>query len=283
MSKQRISYVPLEKMDARMRAEMERCQREGTPRPESSAIRAHVTACFWFFADSWHNIFRTGVLDHAIKELCRLYVSRLHHDTVFLLRDIVTLANIVERVKFHHQMVHAIAWPLSNGQAVMSAIDVHEIQRHRRTHEVGYLEPQHVPIECKGRVDFRHYQHRMSHALRPGTKASYMPCRAERFIGDLTTVKSLNTAAGRIAKGNYFSGTTLVRHGRGFPPHRDAGPFQARRQCIERRRVRDFPAKKTVPIRKPAIDNQALLSVVHAERTHLAAAINRLKPKLADS
>jgi alkylhydroperoxidase family enzyme len=76
MAKQRISYIPLEKMDARMRAEMERCQREGTPRPESSAIRAHVPACFWFFAESWHNIFRTGILDHAIKELCRLYVSR---------------------------------------------------------------------------------------------------------------------------------------------------------------------------------------------------------------
>ncbi len=76
MAKQRISYVPLEKMDARMRAEMERCQREGTPRPESSAIRAHVPACFWFFAESWHNIFRTGILDHAVKELCRLYVSR---------------------------------------------------------------------------------------------------------------------------------------------------------------------------------------------------------------
>ena len=76
MAKQRISYVPLEKMDAKMRAEMERCQREGTPRPESSAIRAHVPACFWFFADSWNNIFRNGVLDHSIKELCRLYVSR---------------------------------------------------------------------------------------------------------------------------------------------------------------------------------------------------------------
>ena len=76
MAKQRISYAPLENMDARMRAEMERCQREGTPRPESSAIRAHVPACFWFFAESWHNIFRTGVLDHALKELCRLYVSR---------------------------------------------------------------------------------------------------------------------------------------------------------------------------------------------------------------
>ena len=76
MAKQRISYVPLEQMDAEMRKEMERCQREGTPRPESSAVRAHVPACFWFFANSWRDIFRNGVLDHAIKELCRLYVSR---------------------------------------------------------------------------------------------------------------------------------------------------------------------------------------------------------------
>jgi alkylhydroperoxidase family enzyme len=76
MAKQRISYVPLEKMDAKMRAEMERCQREGTPRPESTAVRAHVPAAFWFFADSWKNLFHNGVLDHAIKELCRLYVSR---------------------------------------------------------------------------------------------------------------------------------------------------------------------------------------------------------------
>lgn len=76
MPAQRISYVPLDKMDHAMQAEMERCQREGTPRPESSAVRAHVPACFWFFANSWRDIFRNGILDHAIKELCRLYVSR---------------------------------------------------------------------------------------------------------------------------------------------------------------------------------------------------------------
>jgi len=76
MAKQRISYFPLDKMDADMRKEMERCQREGTPRPESSAIRAHVKACFWFFANSWRDLFRNGVLDHPIKELCRLYISR---------------------------------------------------------------------------------------------------------------------------------------------------------------------------------------------------------------
>ena len=76
MSKQRLSYVPLEKMDDAMRAEMARCAREGTPRPESSAVRAHVPGAFWSFANSWRDIFHTGICDHAIKELCRLYVSR---------------------------------------------------------------------------------------------------------------------------------------------------------------------------------------------------------------
>ncbi len=74
--KQRISYFPLDAMDPEMRAEMDRCQREGTPRPESSAVRAHVPAAFWAFARSWQSLFREGDCDHQIKELCRVYISR---------------------------------------------------------------------------------------------------------------------------------------------------------------------------------------------------------------
>jgi alkylhydroperoxidase family enzyme len=73
---QRISYVPLEEMTPEMREEMERCAREGTPRPESTAVRAHVPAAFWFFANSWNDLFRNGIVDHPLKELCRVYVSR---------------------------------------------------------------------------------------------------------------------------------------------------------------------------------------------------------------
>jgi len=76
MAKQRISYVDIGSMDAEMQREMDRCRREGTPRPESSAVRAHVPACFWASANSWRDIFKNGVCEHAIKELCRLYVSR---------------------------------------------------------------------------------------------------------------------------------------------------------------------------------------------------------------
>ncbi len=72
---QRISYVSFEDMTPEMQAEMERCAREGTPRPESSAVRAHVPEAFWFFANAWRDLFREGILDHSIKELCRVYIS----------------------------------------------------------------------------------------------------------------------------------------------------------------------------------------------------------------
>jgi alkylhydroperoxidase family enzyme len=77
MGKPRISYVdPATVKDPAMIAEFERCAREGTPRPESQAVRAHVPAAFWSFANTWRDVFKNGVADHKIKELCRIYVSR---------------------------------------------------------------------------------------------------------------------------------------------------------------------------------------------------------------
>jgi alkylhydroperoxidase family enzyme len=77
MSKPYISYIdPATMKDAAMLAELERCRSYGTPRPESQAIRAHVPAVFWSFANSWRDVFKNGVADHTIKELCRIYVSR---------------------------------------------------------------------------------------------------------------------------------------------------------------------------------------------------------------
>ncbi len=77
MNKPRISYVdPSTITDPAMLTELDRCRREGTPRPESQAVRAHVPAVFWSFANSWRDVFKNGVADHTIKELCRIYVSR---------------------------------------------------------------------------------------------------------------------------------------------------------------------------------------------------------------
>ncbi len=76
MTTPRISYVPMEEMDEEMRSEMERSARYGTPRPESSAVRAHAPDVFKTFTHYWDATFRQGVCDHSIKELCRLYITR---------------------------------------------------------------------------------------------------------------------------------------------------------------------------------------------------------------
>lgn len=73
----RIPYVdPSTVTDPEIRGYLERARQQGTPRPESQAIRAHNPNVIRAFSQAWELTFRQGVLDHAIKELCRVYVSK---------------------------------------------------------------------------------------------------------------------------------------------------------------------------------------------------------------
>ena len=73
----RISYVDVDNLnDAELREYMEQARRFGTPRPETQAIRSHVPAVARAFSRAWDRIFRKGVLEHSLKELCRIYVSQ---------------------------------------------------------------------------------------------------------------------------------------------------------------------------------------------------------------
>jgi hypothetical protein len=72
-----ISYYPVESLDdPELFGYLEYAAHYGTPRPESQAIRAHVPAVLRSFSRNWDAVFRNGVLDHPIKELCRVYVSK---------------------------------------------------------------------------------------------------------------------------------------------------------------------------------------------------------------
>jgi len=145
MAKQRISYVdPATIGDARMLAELDRCRREGTPRPESQAIRAHVPAAFWSFAEAWEGVFRNGVMDHSIKELCRVYVSRsvkceycgnqrsvrsakqgLKEDDYMDLLNFEKSARYDERQKAALAYTEAITWDLEADNALWERLDRH--------------------------------------------------------------------------------------------------------------------------------------------------------------
>ncbi|HXF71015.1 MAG TPA: hypothetical protein VNO79_00190 [Actinomycetota bacterium] len=72
-----IRYADVDKIeDPEIRGYLEHARRYGTPRPESQAIRAHNPNVIRAFSIAWELTFRQGVLDHRIKELCRVYVSK---------------------------------------------------------------------------------------------------------------------------------------------------------------------------------------------------------------
>jgi AhpD family alkylhydroperoxidase len=185
--KQRISYARPEAMDARMREEMERCQREGTPRPESSAVRAHVPACFWAFADSWQAVFRNGVCDHAIKELCRVYVSRsvkceycgnqrseqarAHGLTEAQYDDLLNFeksSRLSEREKAALAYAEAITWRLESTDALWDRLHSH------------FSEPELVELGCfialtMGQQSWLRLLDIEHHEVMAGTTASMAP------------------------------------------------------------------------------------------------------------
>ena len=73
----RISYVDERALDdPELRGYLEQARRFGTPRPETQSIRSHVPAVARAFSRAWDAIFRAGIADHALKELCRVYVSQ---------------------------------------------------------------------------------------------------------------------------------------------------------------------------------------------------------------
>lgn len=188
MANQRISYVPLDQMDDAMRAEMERCQREGTPRPESSAVRAHVPAAFWFFANAWNDLFRNGILDHSLKELCRLYVSRsveceycgnqrsvkstvsgdLLEDHVRELLDFEHSDLYDERQKAALAYAQAITWHTDTDDAFWERMHTH------------FSEPELVELGCMigltlGQQSWLRLLNIDHHQVLPGTSASMAP------------------------------------------------------------------------------------------------------------
>ena len=55
---------------------LELARKEGTPRPESQAIRVNNPNIIRALSQAWELTYREGVCDHALKELCRVYVSK---------------------------------------------------------------------------------------------------------------------------------------------------------------------------------------------------------------
>ena len=188
MTEQRISYVdPATITDAKMLAEFERCRREGTPRPESQAIRAHVPAAFWSFAEAWDGVFRNGVMDHSIKELCRVYVSRSvkcdycgNQRSVKSAKQGLAEADYMDLLNFERSSryddrqkaalayTEAITWDLEAGDALWARLRRHFTEP--QIVELGYF----VAITM-GQQRWLRTLNIEHHQVMPGTSASMAP------------------------------------------------------------------------------------------------------------
>jgi alkylhydroperoxidase family enzyme len=187
MAKQRISYVDPATVNDAMKAEFERCRREGTPRPESQAIRAHVPAAFWSFANTWQAVFREGVADHAIKELCRVYVSHsvrceycgnqrsvkaaqkdLVEDDYRDLLNFEKSSRYDERQKAALSYAEAITWTLDTDDAFWARLHKHFSEP--ELVEIGYF----IAITM-GQQRWLRLLNIEHHQVLPGTDASMAP------------------------------------------------------------------------------------------------------------
>jgi alkylhydroperoxidase family enzyme len=147
-----------------------------------------VPACFWFFANSWRDIFRNGVLDHSIKELCRLYISRsvqceycgnqrsvkstasgaLIEDHVLDLLNFEKSERYNERQKAALAYAEAIAWRLDTDDAFWE-----------RLHK-NFSEPELVELGCMigltlGQQSWLRLLNIEHHEVLAGTSASMAP------------------------------------------------------------------------------------------------------------
>lgn len=150
-----IPYPNLDDItDPETLAILDRARRVGTPRPESQAIRTHVPAVLKTFTAAWMDTFVDGVLDHEIKELCRVYVSKTvdcgycsaqrsvdagveetHYDDLLMFE---TSEKYTEREKAALRYTDAVVWD--------AALATEEVWRQLHTHftdpelvELGYF------------------------------------------------------------------------------------------------------------------------------------------------
>jgi hypothetical protein len=73
----RISYVDPESLEEPdLREALRQAMLRSTPRPEIQAIRAQQPEVLRAFIYAWDRLFKGGIVDRHLKELCRLRVSQ---------------------------------------------------------------------------------------------------------------------------------------------------------------------------------------------------------------
>jgi hypothetical protein len=98
----------------------------------------------------------------------------------------------------------------------------------------------------------------------------------KRLCRNCRVVKHFQSVSCRILKQDEIGNVTFTGQPARAAVNRNTVRLQPRRECVERRRVSHLPPEEAQSFGLVCRDDQALLSVIHAESTHRAGAIYAL-------
>ena len=178
-------------------------------------------------------------------------------------------------------MMDAVLAAADEGEAVVARIEMEEVSRERLGEIIGQLEVEDFGIERQHVLNTFRRQHRVPHAERAGAEARDRAAGLERIGRDFGAVKRFEPVADRIGEYDQILDAAFVGERTRAARDLDVVVFQMRRQRIERRGIGDFPAVERRPLGLVAMDDDALLAVVHAQRERAAALVDQLHAEKA--
>ena len=160
----------------------------------------------------------------------------------------------------------------------MTRISVEEVGVERPHHVIGEPESEHVAIEWHRVVDAFDVQHGVTHAERPGAETRDRSARLKRLARGLGAVEDFEPIAQRIREHDEVLDAALVGKRARAARHLDAGLLQSCIKSIERGGVGHLPAEESDALAAVLAHNDALLSIVHAQREVFAGPLEELHP-----
>ena len=185
------------------------------------------------------------------------------------------MADIVELLQLHHQMVDAGDAGPHQRQRVMARIDVEEIGRKRTEAVVRDAEAEHLGIEAQLRWEIDAGQDGMAETERAGSEPRDVAAWRERRGGDLRPMKQFDPIAVGIEEPDHLADAS-PRGETGFGAvDGDTLRLQSCRHGVERRGVGDLPTE----VRRGVAggDVQPGPSIVHTEGEGLGRCIRQLE------
>src|SRR5262245_9120712 len=192
-------------------------------------------------------------------------------------REIVALADVVEAVELHHHVMHHVDAALDEGDAVVARIDVEEIGRERAQPVVADPELENVLIELHHLADALEMHHHMAHPERSGAEAGNVAAGLEGIGRGFGAVEDLQAIAGGVVEHDQILDVALVGQRPRAARDLGAGGLDPRGDGVERRGVGDLPAEEADALAAVGIDQESLLTVIHAEGERRAAVVDALQ------